>query len=371
MKKEVVFFFNQDLSGNTYINHIKGALKELEYINPHFYYYHPREKKYYKSKINPFIRWIPPYVASHIIKYKYLDKLPKHIDGLFFFTFELPTGFIKLIKKYPTILACDSTLTDTFRIRRKASPGIISYIIFSLKNIITMPLLKVMAKRIAFFITFTTWCKKSLINDFKIKEENIIVAPGGFDLNLWKTDKKKSTINVIPYLLFVGNDFERKGGDFLLSLYTKYIFPKAKLKIVSNDPYLKGFKAPKGVELIQGITEFKDVIYHYQTADLFVFPTRVEQMGHVLVEASIAGLPLIATDIGGVSEVVRNGVNGYLMPYNASEKEWADKILSILFNEKKYNEFKKAGLDLAKKHFSKEIFVKRLDTAFKRVGLTY
>ena len=49
----------------------------------------------------------------------------------------------------------------------------------------------------------------------------------------------------------------------------------------------------------------------YASADIFVFPSRLETFGLVVIEAMAAGLPVVASRVGGVADIVSEGVNGY------------------------------------------------------------
>jgi phosphatidylinositol alpha 1,6-mannosyltransferase len=55
----------------------------------------------------------------------------------------------------------------------------------------------------------------------------------------------------------------------------------------------------------------------YASADVFVFPSAMETFGLVVVEAMAAGLPVVASRVGGVRDVVVEGVNGY--SYNSGD----------------------------------------------------
>jgi glycosyltransferase involved in cell wall biosynthesis len=69
----------------------------------------------------------------------------------------------------------------------------------------------------------------------------------------------------------------------------------------------------------------------YLLGDIFVGPSQIEEgLGLVFLEAAAAGLPVIATKMGGIPEVVRDGVNGLLLDKKDDEAELADKIIRLI-----------------------------------------
>jgi len=63
------------------------------------------------------------------------------------------------------------------------------------------------------------------------------------------------------------------------------------------------------------VTDKHELVGYYSAADVFVFPTRMEGLGNVLVEAAAAGLPAVATNLPGITDtVVVDGETGFLVP---------------------------------------------------------
>ncbi|MPS73232.1 MAG: glycosyltransferase family 1 protein [Chryseobacterium sp.] len=73
----------------------------------------------------------------------------------------------------------------------------------------------------------------------------------------------------------------------------------------------------------------KDIRPYLGIADLFVFPSYREGFPNVLLQAGALGLPSIATDISGCNEIIRDGINGYIVP-SKNHKHLHDKMLELL-----------------------------------------
>jgi len=74
----------------------------------------------------------------------------------------------------------------------------------------------------------------------------------------------------------------------------------------------------------------------FLSSDYMLVPTRADCTPIVFCEAAAFGLPVITTDTGGVSGVVRNGENGYMLPYYAKGAEYARLITEIYHDDERY-----------------------------------
>ncbi len=144
--------------------------------------------------------------------------------------------------------------------------------------------------------------------------------------------------------MYVGRIIEEKGLEVKGSRF------KIFLKVIGSGLKEKVYKKLAEQLLDRNEYEFtgfisKDEIFkHYKTADLLVLPSRSETFGLVLLEANYCGLPVIATNVMGVPDVVKNNENGLLVEPNP--QSIAEGIEKLLVDEELYNSIKAK----AKKH---------------------
>jgi glycosyltransferase involved in cell wall biosynthesis len=126
----------------------------------------------------------------------------------------------------------------------------------------------------------------------------------GFDRSL----RPKPSGNLLR-LLFVGNDFARKGGHDLVAVFSQHLVGRCELDVVSNDalnlPKLPGLRNRRGLN-----HESSEWLALFEDADVFVMPTHEDCLPMAYIEAATAGLPIVGTSVMSVPEVVRDGVNG-------------------------------------------------------------
>jgi glycosyltransferase involved in cell wall biosynthesis len=144
-------------------------------------------------------------------------------------------------------------------------------------------------------------------------------------------------------LLFMGVGWERKGGDIayetLLALEALGI--EAELTVCGSMP-------PSGLthahmKVISYLDknderQAREIEKLYAQADFLLLPTRADCAPNVFKEANAFGLPTITTATGGVADIVRDGENGYALPYEARGDAYARVIAAIWQDEARYNQ---------------------------------
>lgn len=101
-------------------------------------------------------------------------------------------------------------------------------------------------------------------------------------------------------------------------------------------------------------------------ADLFLLPSEQESFGLVALEAMSCGVPVIATNVGGLPEVVLNGENGYLCDLG-DVKHMADKGVEILSDENKLTIFREKCRERAVKKFDSKLIVPLYEKYYQRI----
>jgi glycosyltransferase involved in cell wall biosynthesis len=144
-------------------------------------------------------------------------------------------------------------------------------------------------------------------------------------------------------LLFVGIDWQRKGGSQTLEIHQDLRRRRvdAQLTIVGCNPF--SGPLPEGViclgRLDKGVPEQAARLQQcFRDAHIFIMPTRAECFGVVYAEAAAHALPSIGTRVGGVADAVVEGETGWLFDLNASPAQYGDLLASLAANPSKLRE---------------------------------
>ena len=233
--------------------------------------------------------------------------LRSHQSDVAFFNTQVPAALAgKFVHDQPYILCTDITplqynaLRDHYR-QQPDSNGLVE----GYKHRVNLRLFQ----QAAHLIPWSTWVRQSLLVDYGVLPERITVVPPGVDTEKWVPASNQHVERPVR-ILFVGGDFQRKGGNTLLQAFRRLPAGFVELILVTrtavaNEP---------GIIIRNDLqANSSELIALYQSCDIFVLPTHAEAFGIAAVEASATGLPVIATAVGGLTDVVVNEQTGLLV----------------------------------------------------------
>lgn len=179
------------------------------------------------------------------------------------------------------------------------------------------------------------------ITQVKLSPQKLVTIPNGIDVERFQqaTPLAREEFGLHPedlIALFVGRLDPQKGLDLLLEAAARLAepFPQLKWLIVgqgSESARLRYQITEAGIsDRVQLTGQRKDIPELMKMADLFVFPSRWEGMPNVILEAMVAGLPIVSSRVEGVEELLTDNVSAALFPPNSSEE--LIRTLSDLLN---------------------------------------
>ena len=158
--------------------------------------------------------------------------------------------------------------------------------------------------------TMSSHITRSLIEQYGCSREKVrCVYAGG---NIQPVDPQNLGVErfAAKRILFVGLEWERKGGPVLLEAFrqVRRAHPTAELVIVGCSPQV----SVPGCRIL-GRVPLAEVAKLYRSASVFCLPTNVEPFGFVFLEAFAHGLPIVATDIGAIPDFIEEGKSGFMV----------------------------------------------------------
>jgi glycosyltransferase involved in cell wall biosynthesis len=164
------------------------------------------------------------------------------------------------------------------------------------------------------------------------------------------------------YILLLGYPWYLKGVDILIRAFNKISddFPEYRLKIVGwhpegKDYYIELAQGNDRIELCDPVP-YLEVVKLMSNCSLYVLASRTEAMGRVLIEAMSCQKPIIASSVGGVPFIIRDGFNGLLFE-NENVDELADKIKLLLSDPVLNSKLAENGFNFAKENLSEDAYL--------------
>lgn len=194
------------------------------------------------------------------------------------------------------------------------------------------------------------WAANSAIQDYGADPRKVHVVAFGANLDdvpaasALLTHKHDSVCR----LLFVGKDWKRKGGNIAFDCL------KALLNMgVNAELVMIGCTPPDGLThenltvipfLNKNVPKQRKQLNEiYLRSNFLLFPTRADCSPIAICEANSFGLPVITTNVGGVPSIIRDGVNGYMLPLSAPGEEYAKLIAKSFADSLTYQQLVKSS----------------------------
>jgi UDP-glucose:(heptosyl)LPS alpha-1,3-glucosyltransferase len=174
------------------------------------------------------------------------------------------------------------------------------------------------------FICASEGVAEEVREHFPAQAARVVSIPNGVDIETFAPAPRagdpadlRASLNLDgerPLAIFVGSDWERKGIEPAIRALA--LAPGWALLVVGNGDRERYETLARELGVDQAVRfagVSRDTAPLYRLADAFVFPTSYEAFPLVALEAAASGLPILAPPVNGIRELVRDGVNGYLV----------------------------------------------------------
>ncbi|HEY9673874.1 MAG TPA: glycosyltransferase family 4 protein [Waterburya sp.] len=162
----------------------------------------------------------------------------------------------------------------------------------------------------------SSFVKTSLL-EVGVTPEKISVIPFGAPIDYFQPRPKEDQVFRV---LFVGRVGPRKGVHYLLQAWDELNLPEAELVLVGINEFPQGWlnRYSEKIRYISSLPH-SQLNQYYSSASILVLPSLVEGLALVQLEAMACGIPLITTPNAGGSDIVTDGVEGFILPIRDRE----------------------------------------------------
>lgn len=181
------------------------------------------------------------------------------------------------------------------------------------------------------FCVSSLWAKNSLLKDYSVDQSRVVVAPFGPSIKAIGAVQPRKANDRLQVLL-VASDWHRKGGDLVVQAVHAAQRAGALVELTVIGEVPRAITSEGANVRLLGRMTAKEMSEHYASADLLIELSRASAGGVVLTDAMHHGLPAIAFDTGGVSDIISDNENGFLIDETLSDPEAIDIASGLLIS---------------------------------------
>ena len=216
----------------------------------------------------------------------------------------------------------------------------------------------------------------SLVEKYSFNRKKVFTVHNGIDINDFLKQRnysssKKSKRKVIGT---VGSLCPQKNHRLFLDM-AKIVLERSENKqikflIIGRGPLRNELERySKGLSIEANVVftgEREDILELLQSMDVFVMTSLYEGLPNAIIEAMAAGVPVVATDVGGNSELVINRETGFLCRSNDA-KALVEKVIGLISNENAAQQLGKKGREKIVKEFTVEKMVNQTENIYREL----
>jgi len=230
-------------------------------------------------------------------------------------------------------------------------------------------------------LTVSDSVRNNIIEVGRLPADKVVTMHNGIEISRFSQNSSdeaclnKSEFNIpedSKIIITVAVLRQPKGIQFALEALPQIIreVPNAYYLIVGDGDYRQTLEEQTQSHQIDERVRFtgyrKDIPEILSLADVFILPTLDDALPTVLMEAMAAGASLIASNVGGVPEILKNGINGILIQ-PADPHVISEACIRLLKNQALLDTYSVAGVEIAQNHFDINVQVEKLMQIYKEL----
>ena len=193
-------------------------------------------------------------------------------------------------------------------------------------------------------IVNSSFMKSEIQRLFGLPYDKINVIPNGLNMTAFSglekdySFRRQYAADNEKIILTMGRMVYEKGVQHLIAAMPKILanYHDAKLVVVGKGGMIEDLRIQADALGISQKVYFAGFLNSrkvpiYQCSDIAVFPSTYEPFGIVALEAMLAGIPTVVSDVGGLGEIVKHGING-MKSYAGNPNSIADSVLELLYH---------------------------------------
>jgi glycosyltransferase involved in cell wall biosynthesis len=223
------------------------------------------------------------------------------------------------------------------------------------------------------FHAVTEITKQDLIT-IGVPKERIHVIPNGIDLAQYGDDIGQNDITVEPNAVFVGRLQAYKNIGTVIRAFRKVIeiIPEARLIIVGDGPdkdtLLSEAKLISKHIMFTGRLSQEQKVKVIKKSAFMVLPSIIEGFPMTIIESFACAKPIIVSAVRPLSDIVKDGYTGLLVPPPFEEDKWAQKIIELFNNKQKQDEMGKNAFDEFLLNYKIDRVVSLMENLYKGIA---